>query len=263
MNNIMDNIKNWMPLPEDTWKQFESIFDLPDVQFDAIYPDLRKSLENIFNGKGFQNELLAELSTIPADTITGDMSDFEDLKNELKENTELSENKKELLIYFLETSLGAAFDLYEVPRERVTVIIERINPNAKIPEYAHKTDAGADVFSAEDVVLQPRETQIIKTGIRVAIPAGYEIQVRPRSGLSFKTDLRIANAPGTIDSDYRGEIGIIMTNIGTTEETIHIGDKIAQLVIAPTPMIKWKEGSVDINTERGEGGFGSTDKKEG
>lgn len=137
MNNIMDNIKNWMPLPEDTWQQFESIFDLPDVQFDAIYPDLRKSFENIFNGKGFQNELLAELSTIPADTITGDMSDFEDLKNELKENTELSENKKELLIYFLETSLGAAFDLYEVPRERVTVRIERINPNAKIPEYAH------------------------------------------------------------------------------------------------------------------------------
>ena len=119
----------------------------------------------------------------------------------------------------------------------------------------------ADIFAAEEIIIKPNETQMVRTGIQVAIPVGYEIQIRPRSGLSFKTGLRIANTPGTIDSDYRGEVGVIMTNIGKTDETIKVGDKIAQMVISPVPMIKWVETDVLSETERGEGGFGSTDKK--
>jgi len=95
--------------------------------------------------------------------------------------------------------------------------------------------------------------------LRLAIPKGYEIQVRPRSGLSLKTNLRIANAPGTIDADYRGELCILMSNIGTKPYTINAGDKVAQLVIAPTPMMVFEETSISTETDRGEGGFGSTD----
>ena len=105
--------------------------------------------------------------------------------------------------------------------------------------------------------------KIVKTGIAVAIPAGYEIQIRPRSGLSLKSKLRIANAPGTIDTEYRGEIGIIMTNTGDVPYVIDKGMKIAQMVIAPTPMIKWNEVTTVEElgtTDRGADGFGSTDK---
>ena len=143
-------------------------------------------------------------------------------------------------------------------REMIPITIEKISPNAKIPTYAHNTDSGADVYALEDVHILPNTTVLVKTGIKVAIPKGYEIQVRPRSGISLKTNLRIANAPGTIDAGYRNEICVIMSNIGNEVENIHAGDRIAQLVIAPTPMMFFTEGKVDEDTDRGTGGFGST-----
>ena len=134
-----------------------------------------------------------------------------------------------------------------------------IHPDAVLPEYAHPTDAGADVFSSEDVTIAAGETKIIKTGLKVAIPVGYEIQVRPRSGLSAKTGIRVANAPGTIDSAYRGEVGIILHNTADIPYEIKTGDKIAQLIISPVPMIRWKEvATISDDTERSTGGFGSS-----
>jgi dUTP pyrophosphatase len=114
------------------------------------------------------------------------------------------------------------------------------------------------VFANETVTLNGGDTVIVKTGIKVAIPIGYEIQIRPRSGLSYKTGLRVANAPGTIDSDYRGEVGVIMYNTSDENITIFKGDKIAQMVLSEVPMIKWNEVESLDETERGEGGFGST-----
>jgi dUTP pyrophosphatase len=179
----------------------------------------------------------------------------------IEEDDSLSLNKRKMLSSIVEGSILAIINLIEVPRERIKVEIKRLNEDAIIPQYAHKTDAGADVFAVEEVTLKPHETALVKTGIAVAIPVGYEIQVRPRSGLSLKTNLRVANAPGTIDSDYRGEICVIMTNIGNLSYTINKGDKIAQLIIAPVPMIDWVMVEELSSTERGEGGFGSTDKK--
>lgn len=262
MADIFQKIRDTIPMGEE-WGQFEALLTLPDEQFDTIYPDFKAQMEKFFKTKNFQNEILSQIAVIPVGDIEEEKKSFESFLEELKADDTLSNNKKDLLISFFETSILAAYEMYDNPREKVTVKIERITPDAKIPEYAHKSDAGADVFSTEETTIMLGETKIIKTGIKIAIPAGYEIQVRPRSGLSAKTGLRIANAPGTIDSNYRGEIGIILTNIGPNAvETVHIGDKIAQLVIAPTPMIKWEESQINDETDRGTGGFGSTDKKE-
>jgi len=130
-----------------------------------------------------------------------------------------------------------------------------------LPSYAKHGDAGMDLRSVDSVVIKPGEKQILNTGLRVEIPYGYEIQIRPRSGLSNKTKLRVANAPGTIDHAYRGLIGVIMDNIGTEDEHIKAGDRIAQAVLAVVPRLEW-EPVVNADelstTDRGEGGFGST-----
>ena len=145
-------------------------------------------------------------------------------------------------------------------REAVEVSIEICREGVSLPFYANPGDAGMDVRAAVGLELQPRETALLPTGLKMAIPEGYEIQVRPRSGLSFKTPLRLANAPGTIDAGYRDEICVILQN--TSESTpyrVEKGDRIAQLVIQKVPEIVFREvNSVrELGVDRG-GGFGST-----
>lgn len=139
------------------------------------------------------------------------------------------------------------------------------NHTEGLPKYETEHAAGMDVRANEDVMLRPKETKLIPTGIFMAIPQGYEVQVRPRSGLSLKTKFRIANAPGTIDADYRGELCIIGENTnGESEMRISKGERIGQIVIAPVYQIVWDTVlSKDHlgNTARGEGGFGSTGTK--
>ena len=129
-----------------------------------------------------------------------------------------------------------------------------------LPFYATKGSAGMDVYSNEEIILSSLSTTIVKTGLFVKIPEGYEIQVRPRSGLSAKSKLRIANSPGTIDSDYLGEIGIIIDNISDTyHHLIKKGERIAQLVLKKVEQIEWEEvEEFSETTERNTGGFGST-----
>ena len=131
-----------------------------------------------------------------------------------------------------------------------------------LPFYATKGSAGLDVYSNEELELKPLSTTIVKTGLFVKIPEGYEIQVRPRSGLSAKSKLRIANSPGTIDSDYLGEIGIIIDNISDIyHHLIKKGERIAQLVLKKVENIEWEEvEEFSEITERNVGGFGSTGK---
>ena len=132
-----------------------------------------------------------------------------------------------------------------------------------LPFYATKGSAGMDVYSNEELELGPLSTTIVKTGLFVKIPEGYEIQVRPRSGLSAKSSLRIANSPGTIDSDYLGEIGIIIDNTSQTfSYTVKKGERIAQLVLKKVEQIEWEEvEEFSEITERNTGGFGSTGKR--
>ena len=127
-----------------------------------------------------------------------------------------------------------------------------------LPAYATSGAAGMDVVSAEDVVLAPGARHAVATGLSMAIPTGYEIQVRPRSGLALKHGISAPNAPGTIDSDYRGEVKIILINHGDKAFEILRGDRVAQLVLAPVVQGGWLEVEELDATERGEGGFGST-----
>lgn len=133
---------------------------------------------------------------------------------------------------------------------------------ATIPSYQTSGAAGADIcaFMDEPAVLHPGERKLIATGIRVEIPEGFEIQVRPRSGLALKYGLTVLNAPGTIDSDYRGEIGIVLVNLGSEAVTVSSGDRIAQLVVASAVQCSFVEAEALSDTDRGSGGYGSTGK---
>ena len=127
-----------------------------------------------------------------------------------------------------------------------------------LPAYATHGAAGMDVVAAEDLDLQPGQRHAVATGFKVAIPEGYEIQVRPRSGLALKHGVTVPNTPGTIDSDYRGELKIIMINHGNQPFPIRRGERIAQLVPAAVTRASWSEVSELDETDRGAGGFGST-----
>lgn len=129
-----------------------------------------------------------------------------------------------------------------------------------LPEYATIQSAGMDLRAClpEPVTLAPMERKLIPTGIYIALPEGYEAQVRPRSGLALKQGITVLNAPGTIDADYRGEIGIILINLSSETVTIQHGDRIAQMVIAAYTRIGWEEADSLESTDRGTGGFGST-----
>jgi dUTP pyrophosphatase len=128
----------------------------------------------------------------------------------------------------------------------------------ELPAYATEGAAGMDVLAAEDVTLAPGARHAVATGLAVAIPHGFEIQVRPRSGLALKHGVTVPNTPGTIDSDYRGEIKVILINHGTEAFEIRRGDRIAQLVLAPVTQATWLKVDELGETARGEGGFGST-----
>ena len=128
----------------------------------------------------------------------------------------------------------------------------------ELPAYATEGAAGMDVVSAEDVTIEPGARHAVATGLAVAIPPGYEIQVRPRSGLALKHGITVPNTPGTIDSDYRGELKVILVNLGAEDFAIARGDRIAQLVLAPVTLAAWHEVDVLDDTARGAGGFGST-----
>jgi len=129
-----------------------------------------------------------------------------------------------------------------------------------LPDYATAAAAGADLLAAidQDIELKPLERRIVPTGISIALPVGFEAQVRPRSGLAAKNGVTVANAPGTIDADYRGEVGVILINLGSEPFRITRGMRIAQMVIARHARAVWREVAELDRTARGAGGFGST-----
>lgn len=135
--------------------------------------------------------------------------------------------------------------------------------NHELPNYETVASAGMDLRAniPESVTLQPLERTIIKTGLFIELPIGYEAQVRPRSGLAAKKGITVLNAPGTVDADYRGEIGVILVNLSNSTYVIENGERIAQLVIARHERAEWQEVDLLSDTSRGAGGFGSTGNK--
>jgi dUTP pyrophosphatase len=144
----------------------------------------------------------------------------------------------------------------------ITVPVQN-NTDFELPQYATAASAGVDLKAAikEAITLAPLERSIIPTGLKIALPEGYEAQVRPRSGLAAKHGITVLNSPGTIDADYRGEIGVILVNLSQTSFTIQPEERIAQLVVAKYEQIQWEETEELSQTNRGAGGFGSTGKK--
>ncbi|HMC58305.1 MAG TPA: dUTP diphosphatase [Candidatus Solibacter sp.] len=137
--------------------------------------------------------------------------------------------------------------------------IQKTHPCAVLPSYAHgpQEDAGMDLHAVEDATLEPGFPRLVPTGLTIEVPPGYEAQVRPRSGLALTHAITMPNAPGTIDPGYRGEIRVILLNLGREPYTIHAGDRIAQMIVARYEPVEWMEGDL-TDSARGQGGFGSS-----
>lgn len=259
---------------------------LPDESFDTLSPYLDASLNELTKRAIYDKEVFEQI--FPPDTTN--LEDYSEISaKKMLESIDglkdkLSENKRRFLkkvITSLQTVIKERTKLLSLP---TLIHIELVNKNARIPEYANVGDSGMDVFATEDYTILPGETKLIPLGIKMVIPEGYEIQVRPRSGNSLKTKMRIANSPGTVDSSYRGELGVIVENVdnpirgiqyhynenqeividyidhGSPIEIIK-GMKIAQLVLVKVEkaQIETVDSIAEYNTSRGEGGFGSTD----
>lgn len=140
----------------------------------------------------------------------------------------------------------------------IQVEVKKLDERAILPTYGTEGSAGMDVHILDDIVIPPGEVKVAPTGLAYAVPIGYELQVRPRSGLSLKTGLRLPNSPGTIDSDYRGDLGIIMQNVSDQDLEFKAGDKVAQIVLNFVPKIELVEVDELDETKRADGGFGHT-----
>ena len=154
-----------------------------------------------------------------------------------------------------------AYKAYICAMAKIKVKIINQSPNS-LPEYATEGSAGMDLRANLEapLVLRPLERQLVPTGLFIELPQGYEAQVRPRSGLAIKHGITCLNSPGTIDSDYRGEIKVILINLSQEEQTLHPGDRIAQMVVSPVIQIGWEAVEAISETARNAGGFGHTGK---
>lgn len=265
---------------------FASVLALPDEEFKTlsgiILDELNKSLNN-------PNDRLLLAQSFNAQGITSDevIANFKELATQIDsiKDDVLPQAKRDFVKQIVGSMVNAIAETEGISKRIIQIPIELCHPNAKIPAYAKPGDAGMDIYALEDFEVAPGERKIIKTGLKVAIPRGYELQVRPRSGTSVKTALRVANTPGTIDSGYRDEIGVIIENIEPKIKDIGYdfddngniiiksilhgsvfnvgkGERFAQLVLNEVPSAAFYpvDSVAQIGENRG-GGFGSTGKK--
>ena len=274
---------------EDITAMFGALLAMPDEEFKEISVVL---LDEINRSLNIPADRIALVAAMTAQGYTGDdLTDvFQELCEQIDEQlTDLSQIKRDWLKQLMASVTNAINETEGISKRFIRVPFEKCHEDVKMPAYAHESDSGMDVYALEDITLAPGEERIIPIGIKVALPAGYELQVRPKSGISAKTKLRVANTPGTIDAGYRNEIGIIVENIdapikdityepefeGETLKGLHItsieygksytigkGQKFAQLVLSEVPKaILYEVESVgEIGEDRG-GGFGSTGLK--
>lgn len=268
------------------FRQLITMLQLPDNHFEALAPVMLSSVEHIFQSPQMQISMSDALRD--SNINIGDLEAFlHELIAQVSDSQELNitQPKQSFLEALVAIVCNAISSNENIAKRVIKIPIEQCHEDAKAPTYAHLSDSGMDVFALEDITIDPGETKKVPIGIKVAIPNGYELQVRPKSGRSLKTKLRVANTPGTIDSGYRDEIAIIVENIepkiadisygfnakGETviksiehgkSYTIGKGEKFAQLVLMEVPKVSWyKVDSVfELGGDRG-GGFGSTGLK--
>lgn len=256
---------------ESTEKLFDLINQIIEIPDEAIDQDQVDILLGMINGsltpKLREESVLAiveEMKNRPYSECKTMVEAMGEMADELIDELNVtSEHKQNLIRGIFKMFESLAHEALERLEGYDTIVhFELIHPAAKVPTYAHETDAGADVYCVETIEI-PAHAQGFKVGVgfKMAMAPGWEMQVRPRSGMSYKTPLRVANAPGTIDAGYRDEVAILFDNIGDFPYTIEAGERIAQFVITPVHHFK---GIVvdDINAISGnrEGGFGSTGK---
>lgn len=258
-----------------------SIVDLPNEEFETIKSDMLNIFIESLSDPTIERELRAIIIT---ENLTSDSikEEFTEALNIIESLDSINESKK----YFIKTvftmTAGKLQDMLGIINKAIEIPCQ-LEEGVQLPTYAHKTDAGLDIYAREEITIAPGETKIIGTGIKVAIPEGYAILIQPRSGQSVKTKLRIANTPGLIDSGYRDEIGVIIENIEPPFKDIeydfddnggiHIksilhgesytiteGQRFAQMRLVQVPKADFVEVDFvgDIGEDRG-GGFGSTD----
>lgn len=256
---------------------------MPDEQFAILAPIFLEELARSLNNVNDQLAMVQALNVagVRIDEVQQEFDKIcDEIDNQLGED--LTAQKRDFLKQILGLTYNAIGEAEGVAKRQVLIPIEYCREDAKMPTYAHLTDAGMDIYLTEDVVIHPGETKLIPTGLKVAIPLGYELQVRPKSGRSLKSKLRIANTPGTIDAGYRDEIGIIVDNIDPVirqadmDETGRLynilwgsdimlskGEKIAQLVLSEVPKAIFYEveSVAAIENDGRNGGFGSTGDK--
>lgn len=270
------------------FEELTTILGLPDEQFNIIGPifldEMNKSLNNA-NDK----LLLTQALNATGGTVEDLQEQYSEIAAQLDDQLkdQIPKNKRDFLKQMLAMTINAISETEGIAKKIIQIPIELAHKDAKIPTYANSGDAGLDIYAIDNFTVHPGETKIIPTGIKVAIPRGYELQVRAKSGRAVKTKFRVANAPGTIDSGYRGEIGVIIDNIEppikdiTYEHDengeIHItsilhgsdfhigkGEKFAQLVLNEVPKAAFYEvDSIDTfeSDGRGAGGYGSSGVK--
>lgn len=237
---------------------------------DATIEELKESYQNFFDGMINNQELINETrhamkaAGMTAIDIANDKESLYSVVEAMKKSEDFGPTKLELLNQVVEITMGIYDKILETgTRDTVAISVELCKPDAKMPTYAHNHDAGFDFYLPEDFIIKAHEYgKIAPTGIKMAIPEGYELQIRPRSGNSVKTTLRIANAPGTIDCGYCNEIGIICDNIGDTDLEFKKGDRIAQgiLAVSPKGIFTQVEDITKIAGTNRNGGYGSTGK---
>lgn len=257
-------------------KEFIALLELNDEEFSVIAPTMLKLIEDAYNKPEVRSSLINETN--------GPIASPKDFRKEIEKT--IKEDLSDIKIDFIVSIYSIVYNIIneEKKENNIAIAIERCNKDAKLPLYANINDAGMDVYALEDITILPGETKLIKLGIKVAIPEGYELQIRPRSGQSLKTKLRIANSPGTIDAGYRGEIGVIVENIDNPIRDIQFhyensgqlvvdsiatgapieivkGQRFAQLVLAKVYHANFYriEKVEDIGVNR-SGGFGSSGK---
>ena len=258
-----------------------SALNLPEKEFAFISGQILFQFEKALNNVNDKLYLVQSLNASGV-KLEDFLAEFTQLQKNIDTNFQgkISQQKIDFIKQLLGIFAKTMAETDGVSKRIVPVAIELCHADAKIPAYAKAGDAGMDVYAVEDVTINPGETVIVPTGIKCALPLGYEFEVRPRSGLSVKTPLRVANAPGTIDSGYRDEIGVIITNIepkikdidfaedGTPailygqSYTITKGMRFAQLVLKEVPACAFYEVSkvAEIGFNR-DGGFGSSGTK--
>ena len=265
------------------FEEIAVLLALPDESFVMLAPIFLKELEKNYHNVNDQMSMVQAMNLAgmrAEDARTEFINICKNIDEQLGDS--LSFPKRDFLKQMLGLTYNALAEAEGVAKKTILIPLEYCHQDAKMPTYAHLTDSGMDVYALEDITIAPGETKLVPTGLKAAIPSGYELQVRPKSGRCLKTKLRIANTPGTIDAGYRDEIGIIVDNIepfikdakmdenGRLYEvlfgssyTIGKGEKFAQLVLCEVPKALFYEVEKvsEIANDGRNGGFGSTGVK--